>query len=179
MLTPTIESTRILLRPLQVEDAETVYSNWASDPYVAKYMNWNLHQSVNDTIEWLSLEEKNIVLETNYTWGFVLKENNVLFGSGGITYNKEYEMFELGYCIMKKYWDLGLTTEAAQAIIDFGIQKLGITSYLGRHAIENPASGKVMSKLGFCYQKDGEFSSFDGTRTYKSREYLFSINPVK
>ena len=91
MLTPTIESTRILLRPLQVSDAETVYSNWASDPFVAKYMNWNLHQSVNDTIEWLSLEEKNIFLETNYTWGFVLMENSVLFGSGGITYNNEYD----------------------------------------------------------------------------------------
>lgn len=35
-------------------------------------------------------------------------------------------MFELGYNIMHKYWNCGLTTEAAKAIIDFGYRQLGI-----------------------------------------------------
>ena len=38
MTTPIIESQKILLRPLSVEDAETVFRNWTSDEEVAKYM---------------------------------------------------------------------------------------------------------------------------------------------
>ena len=174
MITPIIETDRIILRPLKVADAEVVYNSWTSDPDVAKYMNWNLHRSVDDTIEWLSAEEKNVLTDTNYTWGFVLKENNNLFGSGGINYNQDYEMFELGYNIMKRYWNRGLTTEAAKAIIGFAVQKLGINFFLGRHAIENQPSGKVLEKLGFRFQRDAMCSSFDGKRTFKSREYLWS-----
>ena len=178
MITTDLETARILLRPLSIADAETIFNNWAHDLDVARYMNWNLHQSVKDTVEWLTLEEINIAKETNYTWGFVLKENQGLFGSGGINYNEEFEMFELGYCIMKKYWNLGLTTEAVKAILDFAVQKIGVVTFLGRHAKENPASGKVLEKAGFIFQKEGKFSSFDGRRTFESKEYLFSVNSI-
>lgn len=176
MNTPIIETARILLRLLKTADAETIYNNWASDPDVARYMNWNLHQSVRDTVEWLTIEEENVLKETNYTWGFVFKENNELIGSGGLNYNEEQKMFELGYNIMKKYWNLGLTTEASKVIIAFAVQNLGVDSFLGRHAKANPASGKVMEKLGFIYQKDGSYSSFDGQRSFECREYTLRIN---
>jgi ribosomal-protein-alanine N-acetyltransferase len=165
------------LRPLAITDAETIYNNWASDPDVTQFTSWNLHPSVSATIGWLTVEQKNISLETNYTWGFVLKETCELFGSGGINYNEKYQMYELGYCIMKKHWNSGLTTEASKTIIDFAAQKLGIVSLLGRHAAENIASGKIMEKLGFRYQKNGHISSVDGKRTFNSREYLLQINP--
>lgn len=84
-------------------------------------------------------------------------------------------MFELGYNIMRKYWNQGLTTEAAKAIIDFGHRRLGIKKFLGRHAKENVASGKVMQKVGFVYQKDGSYTSSDGKRTYESREYILEF----
>ena len=176
MTTPIIQTARILLRPLKVTDAETVYNNWASDPDVVRFMNYSRHRSVDDTIEWLSAEEKNAASDDSYVWGFVLKENGELFGSGGVTYNAEYEMFELGYNIMKKYWNLGLTTEAAGAMIDFAVKQLGIRSFLGRHATDNPASGKVLEKVGFRFQKEGQYSSLDGTRTFDSRELLLTVD---
>ncbi len=178
MITPIIETERILLRPLKTADAETVYNGWASDPGVAKYMRWNLHRSVNDTIEWLTAEEENVYKDNNYTWGFVYKENNELFGSGGLHYNEERKMFELGYNIMKKYWNLGLTTEASRAIVDFAAKRLGVASLYGTHAKENPVSGKVMEKLGFIYQSDGKYSSFDEKRFFECREYLLFIKPT-
>ena len=48
MTTPIIESQRILLRPLSVEDAETIFRNWTSDEEVAKYMRWDLHETVEE-----------------------------------------------------------------------------------------------------------------------------------
>ena len=89
MITPILETDRLLLRPLKKEDAETAFRNWTSDPDVARFMSWSLHQSVADTIAWLTIEEDNFYKDTNYTWGFVLKENMELLGSGGFHYNEE------------------------------------------------------------------------------------------
>jgi ribosomal-protein-alanine N-acetyltransferase len=173
VIDPIMETDRILLRPLKIEDAETVFRNWSSDPDVVKYMEWSLHQSINDTVEWLTKE--NALSETNYTWGFVLKENKKLFGSGGFYYNKEHKMHDFGYCIMKKYWNFGLTTEAVIAIIDYAKQKFGNICLHAKHAKGNQASGRVLEKVGFVYQKDSMYSSFDGKRIFESREYILSL----
>jgi len=179
METPTLESNRILLRPLSIKDAETAFANWTNDPDVAKYMNWDLHESLKDTLEWLTLEEANISTDTNYTWGFELKDSGTLFGSGGINYNSDYQLFELGYNIMKKYWSNGFATEAAFTIIDFSTTALNINRLLGRHAKGNPASGRVLKKAGFTYQKDGICTSLGGQRSFESREYLFDESVAK
>ena len=176
MTTSVLKTERLILRPLSIADADTIFESWTSDPKVAKYMNWNLHQRVEDTKEWLRFEEENIGKSTNYTWGFVLKETGELFGSGGINYNSDYEMFELGYNIMQKYWNQGFTTEAAKKIIDFAIKELGIKRLFCRHAKDNIASGKVIEKLGFTYQNNGTYTSLDGKRTFLSKEYLLEIN---
>jgi len=174
MLTPVLESDRLILRPLKVEDAEEAYANWTSDPDVAEYMLWQRHLSIADTIQWLTSEEdpKTLASDTNYTWGFVLKENGMLFGSGGL-YLRDGGVYEIGFCIMKRYWNQGLTTEAANTMLAFAVKTLSVTSFLGRHTIDNPASGKVMEKVGFIYQHDGEYTT--GTKTFKSRVYTKKI----
>ncbi len=175
MDTPILETKRIILRPLRVSDADEVFANWTSDPAVAKYMNWNLHQSVEETLEWLKAEEQDLTNNKNFTWGFVLKETGELFGSGGIRFDECRQMFEPGYNIMKKYWNKGLTTEAVTAILSFAVNELGVKSFFARHAKENPASGEVMKKNGFVYQGEGVCTSYDGKRTLESMEYVLNI----
>ena len=175
MQTPTLETKRILIRPLKISDTETVYQNWASDPEVAKFVRWNVHQSVDDTITWLTEAEANIGSETHYDWGFVCKENNVLFGAGGLYYNEEHNMFELGFGIMKQYWGRDLTTEAAKAMLKFAIDVLGERKFFVCHAKDNIGSCKVIEKLGFTYQKDGTYKSYDGSRVFENREYYLVV----
>lgn len=74
MQTPTIESKRIILRPLRVEDAQDIYERWTSDDRVSQYVRWSTHQSVEETIWWLQEEEKNNSGEDSYQWGFVDRE---------------------------------------------------------------------------------------------------------
>ena len=76
---------------------------------------------------------------------------------------------------MKKYWNQGLATEAANAIIDFGKDDLKQRKFYCCHAKENPASGKVMTKVGFQYQNDGVYYSWDKERKFESKEYLLVI----
>lgn len=175
MRTPVLETERLLLRPMTANDAESVFRNWTSDPNVAKFMRWELHKHVSETREWLTSEEALVESDAVYNWGFVLKETGELIGSGGLVYIEFKGMFELGYNIMKKYWGRGLTTEAAQRIIDFGKNELRQTKFYCCHAKDNPASGRVMTKVGFRYQKDGAYSSWNQERTFESKEYLLII----
>ncbi|MCL2030792.1 MAG: GNAT family N-acetyltransferase [Oscillospiraceae bacterium] len=173
MLTPTLETARVQMRPLTAADAETVYAAWASDPEVTRYMRYNTHTSVQDTLEWLSSEEANASKDTYYNWGLVLKESGALFGSGGIA--ETDGVFMLGYNIARPYWGLGLMTEAARGMLEFAVETLGAREFFAYHAKENPASGRVLEKLGFVYRQDGEFVSLDGARAYPSREYTLSV----
>lgn len=107
-------------------------------------MIWDLHKSVGDTIEWIKIkiDVQNIDNEHHYVWGFILKETGELFGSGGISFNKELGCYSLGYNIMKRYWRQGLTTEAGKTILDFAISTLGENRFFCRHAADNIGSKK-------------------------------------
>ena len=97
MRTPMLETERLTLRPLTVNDAETVFANWTSDPDVAKFMRWELHKNISETQEWLAAEEELIESDSVYNWGFVLKETGELIGSGGLVFIDSKGMYELGY----------------------------------------------------------------------------------
>lgn len=49
MTTPVIETSRMMLSPMTVHDAETAFRNWTSDPDVARFMRWECHKSVKQT----------------------------------------------------------------------------------------------------------------------------------
>ena len=50
-----IETDRLILRQFQFDDAETMFSNWASDSEVTKYLTWDAHQSVEVTKQILQI----------------------------------------------------------------------------------------------------------------------------
>ena len=114
-MTNIIETQRLILRPLTLADADTAYRGWTGDPDVAKYVSWLPHHSIEDTIAWL--EEiawrqgvaGNTTLRDNYIWGFVLKETGALFGSGGLIWEEDWQLFQVGYNIMKTHWNRGFS----------------------------------------------------------------------
>ena len=107
MKVPVLETERLLLRPLSLEDAEEIFQNWTSDPEVARFMRWNTHQSVEDTREWLRSELDDPLSPSCYDWGFVCKTDGRLIGSGGLVFQEQKGMYELGYNLMKKILESG------------------------------------------------------------------------
>jgi len=175
MITPRLETERLILRPLKITDAQVAYDNWTSDPDVSKYMRWNTNKSVEETKTWLTGASASIHSDKAYDWGIELKEIDELIGSSAMYVRNDEGVFELGYCIMKKYWGMGLATEVAQAMVNFAINELGQKKLFAVHEKKNPASGKVLEKVGFIYQSDGTDKSFDGTRTLINREYILTV----
>ncbi len=173
-VTPIMNTERLLLRPLCMKDALSVYKGWTGNKEVARFMRWNLHNSVKDTEEWLLEEEKNRENPHVYNWGFVLKETNELIGSGGLIYKEKSQIYEIGYNLSHQYWNKGYTTEAMRTIIDYAFQRLNQKNIYGTYAKDNPASGRVLNKLGFQITGEGKYDSYDNLRSFPAFELILN-----
>ncbi len=165
---PIIETERLILRPLNIDDAPAVLE-WESDERVNKFMSYARNDDINIAKQWLeSLQnEKN-----EWNWGFELKETGMLIGSGSIGPDRAFEGYwGIGYNIRYDCWNKGYTTEAMRAIIDFARKELGVNKICAGHAVDNPASGRVMEKCGLKFHHYGEYSKIDGSQTYKAKFY--------
>lgn len=162
MKTHILETERLLLRPFQKEDAKAVFEGWESDPDVARYMFWTSHNDIEKTCQWLAFEMEQIDKDDWYRFALVLKETNELIGTALIYYEEEVQSWEIGYNLGKKYWGKGYATEAVKRVILFAVEELQISEIVGRYAKENPASGRVMEKLGFQYEKEIPYECNDG-----------------
>ena len=56
----------------------------------------------------------------------------------------------VGYWFARTAWGRGYATEAARALVAHGFDELGLDRVVGHHFVENPASGRVLAKLGFA-----------------------------
>ena len=91
-------------------------------------------------------------------------------GTGLVYYEEEYHLFEIGYNFGKEYWGHGFATETMEAIVDFAKNVLKVKELVGRYAKENPASGRVMDKLGFRYFREIPYEANEGKHRYNGVE---------
>ena len=67
--TKTIETTRLVLRRLELTDAEMMFRNWTSDEKVTHFLRWDAHKSIDETknmiVQWI----QNYEHDSTYYWG--------------------------------------------------------------------------------------------------------------
>ena len=68
---------------------------------------------------------------------------------GGIGLAPEEEGHELGYWLAPEAWGRGYATEAGRAVVAIARHALGLKRVHAGHFVDNPASGRVLRKLGF------------------------------
>ncbi|MBF4691982.1 GNAT family N-acetyltransferase [Fusibacter ferrireducens] len=151
--TVELETNRIILRRFTMEDADAMFNNWASDEEISRYMRWPFHRQVAETKQiinsWLELYKR----ENFYLWGIVLKETNTLVGSINLFAVNEFDACgDVGYCIGRAFWGKGIASHALQAVIEYAFNTIGFNRIESYHAIQNPASGKVMSNVGMQFE---------------------------
>lgn len=152
--TKTIETERLILRRFKVEDAEAMYRNWASDEEVTKFLTWPPHSSVEITKDILKNWINDYKNKDSYNWAITIKENgDEPIGSIGVVdSNERINMVHIGYCISKKWWNKGITSEALKALVKYFFEEVSVNRVESRHDPNNPNSGKVMMKCGMKYE---------------------------
>lgn len=162
----TITTERLILRRLTLDDAEAAFE-WTGDARVAKYMIYSTHESIETTKEWLRTVKST---DTQFEFGYVRKNDNKLIGSGGINL-KEDGFWEFGYNFRFDCWGMGYATEASKAMIDHVRSKFGDVPLRAECAAENTASAHVIEKCGLVFKGFGEYTSYDGLKTFKAKIY--------
>jgi [ribosomal protein S5]-alanine N-acetyltransferase len=167
--TLTIESNRLRLRRFNIKDAEDMFSNWASDTEVTKFLSWEPHNSIDVTKQVISDWINDYDKDNTYNWCIVLRDSGKVIGLISVVQlSNMHEMCEIGYCLGRAFWNNGIITEALQTVIKFLFQEVGINRIQAKHDLDNPSSGKVMEKVGMKYEgllrqsrkrKDGTYGS--------------------
>ena len=138
-------TNRLLLRPGWAEDAaalaaaiadETIVRNLASAPWPFR---------LRDAEAFLA-RRRDPVLPSFLIFERTAAEPR-LVGACGLG-RRPSGAVEMGYWIARAHWGQGFATEACAALIDIA-RTLGLTQLEGSHFIDNPASGRVLEKLGF------------------------------
>lgn len=130
-----------------------MYENWASDPEVTRFLTWPTHASPEVSGQLLQMWVQRYDDPRNYQWAIVLKEIGQPIGSISVVkMDEDVSMMQVGYCIGRKWWRRGITSEAMKAVMDFLFDAVGAERVEARHDPRNPNSGAVMRKCGMQYE---------------------------
>ncbi len=149
MIRATLTTERLLLRAYQKEDWERVHI-YGVDPDFSKYEMWGPN-SVEDTHKFIADMVAQSESNPRYKFDFAvcLKENGLLIGGCGIRRETEFsQVANLGWAINPEFQGRGYATEAAKALIEFGLRELLLSVIYATCDTRNAPSFRVMEKLG-------------------------------
>jgi RimJ/RimL family protein N-acetyltransferase len=139
---------RLLLRPGWIEDAPALHRAIADEAIVRNLATAPWPYRLEDAEAFLSpLRER----RPNEVGLLVFRRTDrapELIGTVGLGGRPDGPI-ELGYWIARRWWNRGYATEAARAIVGIAREGLRLPVLRAGHFIDNPASGRVLEKLGF------------------------------
>ncbi|MFC5700152.1 GNAT family N-acetyltransferase [Cohnella faecalis] len=142
-----MESERILLRPVLLDDAEDMYE-YTSDEETTRFI-YDQHTDLNRT---KNLIANYFMKEPIGKYAILLKESNKMIGTIEFRIHEHNKSGELGYTLNRHFWGRGYMTEAGNLILQLAFNTLDLERVFAEHDVRNSASGKVLSRLGMTYE---------------------------
>jgi ribosomal-protein-alanine N-acetyltransferase len=145
---PTLRTGRLTLRPFTMADAPAV-QRLAGEYDIALNTMFIPHPYPDGAAEaWIATHQADY--DENRIHHFAIDDGQ-LAGAMGLVMKGD-EIAEIGYWIGKPFWNRGYTTEAAVEVIRYGFEQCHLERIFAGHFSRNPASGRVMQKLGMTYE---------------------------
>jgi len=152
-----LETNRLILRHQVLSDLDSLF---------ALYCDLDVRRYIPDAPRTYDEAREELVWHMNGhpkhpnlgLWATIHKETGNFIGRCGLlpsTIDGQDEV-EVAYLISKAYWGQGLGTEAAQAILDYGFEKLRLPRLICLIDKDNLASRKVAEKIGMTFEKEGK-----------------------
>ncbi|MBE0411270.1 MAG: GNAT family N-acetyltransferase [Anaerolineales bacterium] len=149
---PTLTTERLILRPFTLQDAPAVKD--LAGEYEIAATTANIPHPYEDGMaeEWINTHQDAFDKGEGVTFAIVRKADKQLIGAIGVHIYTINQLAEMGYWVGKPYWKQGYCTEAAREVIRYSFEQLGLNRVQARHMTKNPASGRVMQKVGMQYE---------------------------
>ena len=175
-----IETKRLILKPQTMLEQKRLWEILII-PEVNKYFLTIPSKFKDKLLDWNKQEEYyqlDIAKANNpevFKWSIFLKENEECIGriSCHERHDEDSSIINpnirgIGWLIAPEHQQKGYCTEAAEAVLDYMFMKVEIEEIQTGAAIENPASWKVMEKIGFIKQD-----------TTRKNQYTFLDEPTE
>ncbi|MDR0948842.1 MAG: GNAT family N-acetyltransferase [Lachnospiraceae bacterium] len=157
--TVNLETNRLLLRRVQISDAQALFQNGAADPEVTRYMTWSSITSLEGVRAIISKWVESYANPEYYQWVIILKSLGEPIGVIDTSTNPHGGV---GYWIGKQWWHQGLMTEVLSAVLSFMFEQVGVNRQQGYHDPRNQNSGTLMRKCGMQYEGTSRQSWVNG-----------------
>jgi len=145
---PTLETPRLLLRPVTLKDAADIY-HYSKDPLVAEHVLWDAHENIHQTRAYIRYILRQYKNGEPSSFAIVEKASRKVIGTIGYMWvSQDNASGEVGYSLSRAHWNRGYMTEALKKVIAFGFEELHLNRIEAQHETTNPASGRVMEKAG-------------------------------
>lgn len=149
---PTLETDRLLLRKMKVQDFEDMYE-YAKNDNVTKYLLWNSHRDLKYTRDYLAYVQSQYKTGSFYDWALTDKATGKMIGTCGFAkLDFDNNSAEIGYVINPAFWNKGYATEAVLRVIKFAFYELNLHRVEARYIVGNEASRRVMEKCGMVFE---------------------------
>ncbi|MFN3213236.1 MAG: GNAT family N-acetyltransferase [Henriciella sp.] len=165
------KSERFLMRPPEAKDARQI-ACCVNDKEMARNLARLPHPyAPKDALDWVAYADKARAQGTEYAFVITHEEAGVI---GSVGFNRTSgDAWEIGYWVDKAVQGKGVATEAATALMQWGAAQFGVTQFVAGHFQDNPASGRVLEKLGF--ERRGEDQLYSLARGGKDAAWRYVL----
>lgn len=150
-MTEVMKTERLVLRSLELGDAEPI-SRMAADRAIADTMISVPHPfTLDDALGWIAASGQPREHDVPHRYfGICLAVGGELVGITALRHiETDHGQAELSFWIGRAYWGQGLAVEAGRALLVYAFDVLALNRVEAYHMGRNPASGRVLSRLGF------------------------------
>jgi [ribosomal protein S5]-alanine N-acetyltransferase len=145
---PSLATERLFLRPFTLADAPAVQA-LAGAVEIASTTLHVPHPYEDGMAEsWILTHAPGYEAGTQATFAITERAGGLLVGAIGLVIEAAHARAELGYWIGVPFWGRGIATEASRALLELGFDRMGLHRIQATYITRNPASGRVMQKLG-------------------------------
>lgn len=149
-----IQTERLLIRPFTLEDADALHAIWG-DSRSERFLDRPAPASVDETRETYLMK---MIADQNQhglsSWAVWEKESGTLIGDCGLFVSSDQPDVELAYGLGRQWWGRGYATEAAEACVRAGFERLGLERIVADVPAAHQASINVLEKIGFELERE-------------------------
>jgi [ribosomal protein S5]-alanine N-acetyltransferase len=146
-MTAEISTERLHLRSVTPQDSGRI-TEVVADPRVHRMLaRVPPGQTKAQTLAWIMTHDRGRAEDIDHV--YAITKNGVLIGVTGAHRASTDLPFEIGYWLAPEAWGQGFVTEASAALIRWLETRKGARALVSGHFADNPASGRVLAKLGF------------------------------
>lgn len=142
------ETPRLLLRRPRTDDAEAIFTRYASDEDVTRYLAWPRHQTIDETRAFLEFSDAEWERHPCGPYLIESRDEGRLLGSSGLAFDSE-DIASTGYVFAKDAWGCGYATETLRAIVKIA-RDLGVIHLYALCHVDHAPSWRVLEKCGFA-----------------------------